>query len=55
MKLPVIKHLARENEVQKLEHTIEILESYTEHRSVKDEEMDVIGELMRRCRSKAFY
>ncbi|MBE7640126.1 MULTISPECIES: DUF6952 family protein [Salegentibacter] len=46
MKLPVIKHLARENEAQKLEHTIEVLESYSEHRSVKDEEMDVIGELI---------
>lgn len=46
MKLPVIKHLARENDTQMLEHTIEVLESFTEHRSVTDEEMDVIGELI---------
>ena len=46
MKLPVIKHLVRENESEKIEHTIEVLESYTEHRSVSDEEMDVIGELI---------
>ena len=46
MKLPVIKHLARENQSEKIEHTIEVLESYTEHRSVTDEEMDVIGELI---------
>lgn len=46
MKLPVIKHLVRENESEKIEHTIEVLESYTEHRSVTDEEMDVIGELI---------
>ncbi|GAA0761242.1 DUF6952 family protein [Psychroflexus lacisalsi] len=46
MKLPVIKHFQKNNDVQKLEHTIEVLESFTEHRSVKDEEMDVVGELI---------
>ncbi|MCP9200983.1 hypothetical protein MKO06_13775 [Gramella sp. GC03-9] len=46
MKLPVIKHLQKNNEVVKLEHTIEVLESFTEHRSVTDEQMDVIGELI---------
>ncbi len=46
MKLPVIKHLQKNNEVEKLEHTIEVLESFTEHRSVSEEEMDVIGELI---------
>ncbi|MDT0646001.1 hypothetical protein RM545_04805 [Zunongwangia sp. F260] len=46
MKLPVIKHLQRNNEVEKLENTIEVLENFTEHRSVSDEEMDVIGELL---------
>ncbi|MGY5847761.1 DUF6952 family protein [Salegentibacter sp. HM20] len=46
MKLPVIRHLQRNNELQKLENTIEVLESFTEHRSVTDEEMDVIGELI---------
>ncbi len=46
MKLPVIRHLQKNNEVEKLENTIEVLENFTEHRSVSDEEMDVIGELL---------
>lgn len=46
MKLPVIKHLQKNNEVEKLESTIEVLENFTEHRSVSEEEMDVIGELL---------
>ncbi len=46
MKLPVIKHLRRNNEVEKLEATVEVLENFTEHRSVSEEEMDVIGELI---------
>jgi hypothetical protein len=46
MKLPVIRHLQRNNDTTKLQHTIEVLESFTEHRSVTDEEMDVIGELI---------
>lgn len=46
MKLPVIKHLQRNNEAEKLQHTVEVLESFSEHRSVSDEEMDVVGELI---------
>ena len=46
MKLPVIKHLQRNNDAEKLQNTIHVLESFTEHRSVTDEEMDVIGELL---------
>tara|TARA_R100000935_G_C2805016_1_gene152222 strand:+ start:27 stop:275 length:249 start_codon:yes stop_codon:yes gene_type:complete len=46
MKLPVIKHLQRNNDAVKLQNTIDVLESFTEHRSVTDEEMDVIGELL---------
>lgn len=46
MKLPVIRHLQRNNDQQKLENTIEVLENFTEHRSVSEEEMDVIGELI---------
>lgn len=46
MKLPVIRHLQRNNDQQKLQNTIEVLESFTEHRSVSEEEMDVIGELI---------
>jgi len=46
MKLPVIRHLQKNNDQEKLAHTVEVLESFTEHRSVTDEDMDVIGELI---------
>jgi len=46
MKLSVIRHLQRNNDSEKLQHTIDVLESFTEHRSVSEEEMDVIGELI---------
>jgi hypothetical protein len=46
MKLPVIRHLQRNNDSEKLQHTIDVLESFTEHRSVSEQEMDVIGELI---------
>ena len=46
MKLPVIKHFQKNNDAQKLEHTIEVLESFFEHRSVTEEEMDLIGEII---------
>ena len=49
MKLPVIKHLTsfiEENDQDYLIETIETLESITEMSSLKDEELDVIGELL---------
>ncbi len=49
MKLPVIKHLltfVEENDEDYLVETIEVLESLTELSSLKDEELDVIGELI---------
>lgn len=49
MKLPVIKHLATfiaENDEDYVLETIETLESITEVSSLKDEELDVIGELI---------
>lgn len=49
MKLPVIKHLltfVEENDIDYLEETIETLESITEIPSLKEEELDVIGELL---------
>ena len=46
MKLPVIKHLQKNNDTQKLENTLDVLESFCDHRSVTDQEMDVIGELI---------
>lgn len=49
MKLPVIKQLTRfiaENDVDFVVETIETLEALTEVPSLKDEELDVIGELI---------
>ncbi|AXT60112.1 hypothetical protein D1816_07020 [Aquimarina sp. AD10] len=49
MKLPVIKHLVNfieENDEDFLVETIETLESLTEVPSLKDEELDVMGELI---------
>lgn len=46
MKLPVIRHLQKNNDQEKLENTLEVLESFCDHRSVSDEEMDVVGELI---------
>ncbi|MEM5566917.1 hypothetical protein WNY78_17475 [Psychroserpens sp. AS72] len=49
MKLPVIKHLSQfieENDEDYIIETIETLENLTEVSSLKDEELDVIGELI---------
>ena len=49
MKLPVIKHLTQfieENDEDFVVETIETLENLTELPSLKDEELDVIGELI---------
>ncbi|WP_299242705.1 hypothetical protein [uncultured Aquimarina sp.] len=49
MKLPIIKHLTsfiEENDEDFLVETIETLESLTEVPSLKDGELDVIGELI---------
>ena len=49
MKLPVIKHLTnfiQENDEDFVIETIETLEALTEVPSLKDEELDVIGELI---------
>ena len=49
MKLPVIKHLTQfieENDEDFVIETIETLEGLTEVSSLKDEELDVIGELI---------
>ncbi|MBC7642617.1 MAG: hypothetical protein H7174_09830 [Flavobacterium sp.] len=49
MKLPIIKHLTQfieENDQDYLVEAIEVLESLTEVSSLKDEELDVIGELI---------
>lgn len=49
MKLPVIKHLTQfieENDQDYIIETIEVLEALTEVPSLKDEELDVLGELI---------
>ncbi|MBJ2173281.1 hypothetical protein JBL43_03480 [Aureibaculum sp. A20] len=49
MKLPVIKHLSQfieDNDEDFLVETIETLEHLTELPSLKDEELDVIGEII---------
>ena len=49
MKLPIIKHLTQfieENDEDFVIETIETLESLTEVTTLKDEELDVIGELI---------
>ena len=49
MKLPVIKHLTQfieDIDQDYLIETIEVLEALTEFPSLKDEELDVIGELI---------
>lgn len=49
MKLPVIKHLTQfieDNDQDYLIETIEVLENLTEVSSLKDEELEVIGELI---------
>jgi uncharacterized protein YerC len=49
MKLPVIKQLTQfieDNDQDYIVETIEVLENLTEVLSLKDEELDVIGELI---------
>ena len=49
MKLPIIKHLIsfiENNDEDYLVEAIEVLEDLTEVSSIKDEELDVIGELI---------
>ncbi len=49
MKLPVIKHLTQfieDNDQDYLVETIEVLEALTEIPSLKEEELDVIGEII---------
>lgn len=49
MKLPVIKHLTQfieDNDQDYIIETIEVLESLLEVTSLKDDEIDVLGELL---------
>lgn len=47
MRLPVIKHLVEANiDEDHLEETLIVLETLVDARGIKDEELDVIGELL---------
>ena len=49
MRLPIIKHLTEfieKNDEDYINETIEVLEDLTEAKGIKDEELDVIGELI---------
>ena len=49
MRLPIIKHLSnfiQENDQDYIVETLEVLEDLIDARGIKDEELDVIGELM---------
>ncbi|MGY6648163.1 DUF6952 family protein [Wenyingzhuangia sp. IMCC45574] len=49
MKLPVIKQMTQfiaENDVDYIHETLEVLEALTEVSSLKDEELDVLGEII---------
>ncbi|MGB2503311.1 MAG: DUF6952 family protein [Flavobacteriaceae bacterium] len=49
MRLPLIKHLSNfviDNDEDYLIETLELLEHISEHSGIKDEEIDVLGELI---------
>lgn len=49
MRLPIIKHVSnfiQENDQDWVVETLELLENICDARGIKDEELDVIGELM---------
>ena len=49
MRLPIIKHLVEfieQNDSDYIEETISVLEHLTENSNIKDEEIDVLGELL---------
>jgi hypothetical protein len=49
MRLPIIKHtlsFIKENDADYIEECIQVLEHLTESSNIKDEEIDVIGELL---------
>jgi hypothetical protein len=46
MKLPVIRHIQRTNTVAQINDAIMVLENISEAPSLKDPELDVIGELI---------
>lgn len=46
MKIPAIRHLYKTCNTEQIEKTIEVLENFSEFRSIKEEELDLVGELI---------
>lgn len=49
MRLPIIKHLnefVKENDADYIDETITVLEALAEAKGIKDEELEVMGELL---------
>ena len=46
MKLPIIRQFYQNQTPENLEATLEVLESFSEFRSVSDEDLNVAGELI---------
>ena len=46
MRLPIIKHLVERFDEDYMEETIMVLESLIDAKGIKDDELDVIGELI---------
>lgn len=46
MKLPVIKQIQRTSSVEEIEVAIKVLENASEAATLKDEELEMIGELL---------
>ena len=49
MKLPLIRQIQRNHTPGQIENTIAVLEGISEVSSVKEEELDVIGEIISNC------
>ena len=49
MRLPIVKHISnfiQENDEDFIDETLDVLEHLIDARGIKDEELDVIGEIM---------
>lgn len=49
MKLPIIRQIHQNHTPEQIENTIAVLESLSEVSSIKDEELNVIGEIISNC------
>jgi hypothetical protein len=46
MKLPIIRQIVQNATVEEISTTLKVVESITEARGIKDEEMNVLGEII---------